>query len=158
MIHIEPLHKPVAPSTHTPEDEARLFCRTWEQAIVRLRRERTALLASLRPHSGIKDHVAEYRLLKIDTEVTLYELCIDRVREQAEWRQGEPSPLREQQRERFYHLMASLAKAEIDRDDNALQVDFVSREGSENDSWSSQRWVTELETAATETLQKIVER
>ena len=150
MMLTRQFHKPEhIAALRDPAEDSPLFVHTWQEAIDRLNHEKTSLLKELPEHGDEARQKSQLRLLAIEYEVEIYEMCIDRAHERHEIKNGWPSEHRETVRSRFYHLMGSLAKAENDLSNHVQRAEFVG-DISEDQNWSPNRWVDELQEAASQ--------
>ena len=129
--------------------------KVWTQAIHRLETERTRLLERVdvsQPDLRNRDWL---RLLQIEHEVAMYEICLDRVHERAELCEGVESPEIAERRERFYRLMRGLAKAGNDRAGMKHRDAYIGCVEGEQ-GWSPERWASEMEAVALEARKQLV--
>jgi len=132
-----------------------LSTKVWTQAIRRLEGERARLLDAVDAAQPDLRSSIELRLLKIDHEIAVYEICMDRVHERAELCEGVESPLVSERRERFYRLMRGLAKAGNDRAGLKHRDAYIGCvEGEEG--WSPERWAAEMEAVTLDARKQLV--
>lgn len=141
---------------HTPEQDIRLFRAEWARAVERLRLEKLDLLALVQETGRDRDNRVALQLLEIELDQAMFEMCIDRANEREEHIEAHPNFEREQRRERFFHLMAALARSGNEMKDDSLRVGFVSEDVNDKDAWSGERWTNEVRTAALSARHKLV--
>ena len=129
--------------------------KVWTQALRRLDGERKRLLqvvdvAKPKPQSSVW-----IRLMQIEHETAMYEICLDRAHERAELIEGIETPQVSERRERFYRLMRGLAKAGNERAEmGGWEPTIGVTEGHEG--WTPDRWVAGMQTVASEARKLLV--
>ena len=141
----------------TRMQELELAKRVWHQAIDHLERKLTAL-----PREAFEAEVdddgedleIDARRGAIEHQITIYRMCIDWAVQQQDDLDSRDNAPQALERERFYRLMAVLAKAELDRDDQVRATVFVSAAAPAHPS--NQRAVEDLQNAASAALLRLI--
>ena len=129
--------------------------KVWTQALQRLDKERKRLLKAVDAGKTDTKSTLWIRLMQIEHETAMYEICLDRAHERAELIEGIETPEVVQRRERFYRLMRGLAKAGNERADmGTRELPIGCVEGQEG--WTPDHWVAGMQSVASEARKLLV--
>ena len=138
-------------------EELELAKNTWQNAILHLQGKAGDGTSSglFEEDEDPCDPVPHMSATEIELKLTIYRMCIDWAIREQNTLMDQDDPARDKQRERFYRLMAVLAKAEIDRDDHLHSAVLTANTGRAHPS--NQEEVDELEHVAVQALGNLIQ-